>query len=107
MRGSTVHGGAFWPNKANAPSSTITASWRIRIGASRSARCASFRCANCARAARPPTSRQQLRLVALLARLELGAEIGALFAAERYQPAAERLLLALVTQEAGGKAVCS
>src|SRR5262249_61962239 len=42
---------------------------------------------------------------ALIARLELGADVGALFAAQRHQAAAKWLLLALILQEAGGRIV--
>src|SRR5262245_48629611 len=42
---------------------------------------------------------------ALIARLELGADVGALFAAERHQAAAKWLLLALILQEAGDRIV--
>src|SRR5215471_20956738 len=42
---------------------------------------------------------------ALIARLELGTNVSALFAAQRHQPAAKGLLLALILQEAGDEIV--
>jgi hypothetical protein len=47
----------------------------------------------------------KLRCSALLARLELGTQIGAFLPAQRDQPAAERLLLALIAQQAGGNII--
>ena len=47
----------------------------------------------------------KLRRGALLARLELRAEIGAFFPAERHQAAAERLLLALIAQKSRSNVV--
>src|SRR5919106_1107304 len=43
----------------------------------------------------------ELGRTALVGRLELGADISALFAAERHQTAPKRLLLALILQKAG------
>src|SRR6185503_16956193 len=47
----------------------------------------------------------QLRWRALIARLELGAEIGPFFASKRHQAAAEGLLRALIALQAGNKIV--
>ena len=47
----------------------------------------------------------QLRWRALIARLELGAEIGPFFTSKRHQAAAEGLLRALIALQAGDKIV--